>query len=105
VRPLVPQLLDFIVAKTLAKDPDERYQSAKELESDLHSSLQQGAAPHAVPAASLSSGNTAVLADTALRDGLMAKTLPLERSTDALADATPPASTLGISRVFDSMAA
>jgi serine/threonine protein kinase len=105
VRHTVPQVLDFIVAKTLAKDPEERYQSAAELASDLRSCLQQAHAPGETPAGALSSGNTAVLADTAVRESLLAQTLPLDRADDSLADATPPAPTLGISRVFDSMAA
>ncbi|MEP6741430.1 MAG: tetratricopeptide repeat protein, partial [bacterium] len=33
--PMVPQELDFIVVKALAKKPDKRYQSAKELVADL----------------------------------------------------------------------
>lgn len=35
VNPRLPEIFDYIVAKALAKHPDERYQSAKELASDL----------------------------------------------------------------------
>lgn len=37
LNPVIPEMLDKIVAKCLAKDPDNRYQSANELLSDLHS--------------------------------------------------------------------
>lgn len=35
VNPRLPEVFDYIVAKALAKHPDERYQSAKDLASDL----------------------------------------------------------------------
>lgn len=35
VNPRLPEIFDYIVAKALAKHPDERYQSAKELATDL----------------------------------------------------------------------
>ncbi|NNM83277.1 MAG: serine/threonine protein kinase [Burkholderiales bacterium] len=35
LRPELPEMLDFIVAKALAKNPEDRYQSAKEFASDL----------------------------------------------------------------------
>jgi len=37
LNPEIPEMLDRIVAKCLAKKPDERYQNANELASDLHS--------------------------------------------------------------------
>jgi serine/threonine protein kinase len=111
LRAEAPKMLDFIVAKTLAKEPAERYQSAGELESDLRALLLQlrsGTVLDAMPAsprASIAPGAQAQLADTAVRDDLMEQTFPLTRAGDSLADGTPPASTLGISRSFDSMAA
>jgi len=36
----IPRILDFIVAKALAKLPETRYQSARELADDLRASLQ-----------------------------------------------------------------
>jgi len=38
----IPKILDFIVAKALAKVPEARYQSARELADDLRASLQAG---------------------------------------------------------------
>jgi serine/threonine-protein kinase len=40
LNPAVPTILDLLVAKTLAKDPARRYQSAAELAADLRASLQ-----------------------------------------------------------------
>jgi serine/threonine protein kinase len=40
VNPRVPDALDFIVSKTLAKHPDDRYQTAKELANDLRNFAQ-----------------------------------------------------------------
>ena len=35
LRPDVPHDLDLVVLRALAKDPDERYQSAEEMDADL----------------------------------------------------------------------
>jgi serine/threonine-protein kinase len=43
--PRIPELLDYIVAKMLAKSLDERYQSAAELASDLRECERQLAGP------------------------------------------------------------
>jgi hypothetical protein len=70
--------------------------------------LSEGGAPPLTasnPRASIAAGKTAVLADTAVRDQMLDKTMPLTRADDSRANATPPAATLGISRAFDSMAA
>ena len=42
IKPGIPKILDFIVAKALAKVPEARYQSARELADDLRASLQAG---------------------------------------------------------------
>jgi serine/threonine-protein kinase len=111
VRAGIAPMLDFILAKTLAKDPAERYQDATELEADLREYLRQlhaGLSPdfaQARPRASLAPGAEARLADTEARDDLLERTVSFTRATDSLADATPPAATLGISRAFDSLAA
>src|SRR6185503_17423213 len=48
VNPAVPELLNFIVAKMLAKPLEERYQSAPELANDLRNCERQIASPAAV---------------------------------------------------------
>src|SRR5258708_13655767 len=45
VNPAVPELLNFIVAKMLAKPLEERYQSAQELANDLRNCERQIASP------------------------------------------------------------
>lgn len=42
VNPLVPSILDYIVAKTLAKDVSARYQHAQELANDLRTCFEYG---------------------------------------------------------------
>lgn len=42
IKSSIPKILDFIVAKALAKVPEARYQSARELADDLRASLQAG---------------------------------------------------------------
>ena len=48
VNPAVPELLDFIVAKMLAKPLEERYQSAQELANDLRNCERQITSPATV---------------------------------------------------------
>ena len=43
LRPELPHELDLVVTRALAKDPDERYQSAEEMDADLER-LSRGAA-------------------------------------------------------------
>lgn len=44
LRQSVPPILDFVVAKALAKSPEARYQDARELAQDLRASLEAGGA-------------------------------------------------------------
>lgn len=41
LNPEIPEMLDFIVSKCLAKNPENRYPNAKELAADLHSCCAQ----------------------------------------------------------------
>jgi serine/threonine-protein kinase len=102
----VPELLDYIVAKMLAKPLEERYQNAQDLARDLHECARQLAAnsdlahaPH--PAAGLASGShpELLLPQQSL---VMAQTLNRTRHEDANPrEATvPPAR--GLSHSFDS---
>jgi serine/threonine-protein kinase len=90
VRASVPAMLDFIVAKTLAKKPQDRYADARALATDLRECGQRMRDAMRSPAAA------------ALPDVLNA-TLPLVIEDPVVAAA--PAPTLGISRDFDSLRA
>ena len=96
LNPDVPDMLNFIVAKALAKNLDDRYQLARELAEDLRtcrdSLLRQGGDQHAVKAAS-------------------ALTAKLENEPSAAgraemeAEESRPVATLGLSKSFDSFSA
>jgi eukaryotic-like serine/threonine-protein kinase len=110
VRSPVPPMLDFIIAKMLAKQPESRYASAREVAVDLRDCarrISEGSAPPVttLPPASLSSEDVAVLASTDEREQLLARTMPLARADDTLASAAAPAPTLGVSREFESLLA
>ena len=68
----VPEMLDFIVAKMLAKPLEERYQDARELARDLRECERSLAAPpagtHAGHPAGLASGLQPQIVDTAVED-------------------------------------
>jgi serine/threonine protein kinase len=100
VNPAVPQVLDFIVAKALAKTAEDRYQDATELARDLHESAKSlPAAPP--PAAERPSAQPKLdpQAQAVLRS------LPGERRADVQGVATEPAPALGLSKAFDSLSA
>jgi serine/threonine-protein kinase len=111
VRPSLPAMLDFIIAKTLAKEPQERYSDARHLAADLRECarrLEAGVVSSPgtrLPHASLSSQEIHVLADTGSREDLLDRTLPMTRGGDDPSGLAPPAPTLGISRIFDSLQA
>ena len=106
VNPAVPELLDFIVAKMLAKPLEERYQSAQELAQDLRACEHQVSAPIAATvqmrAAVLASGAQPELAVTQAQAVVMAQTLNRTRLEDTgpAATTTPPAR--GLAHSFDS---
>ena len=99
----VPEMMDFVLAKMLAKDPEQRYQSADEVMSDLRECLQR--LPSAASAAESEEDTVPQAVPSALVQQLM-ETVPLRLSDDMepLESATP-APTIGISAAFDSMAA
>jgi serine/threonine-protein kinase len=115
VNTAVPELLDYIVAKMLAKPVDERYQSGHEVARDLRQCEQQlGVNLHAtqppirtVPLPSLAAGAQPELALTHAEAKVMAQTVSRTRGVDAaepVADtAAPPAR--GVSHSFDSLEA
>jgi serine/threonine-protein kinase len=111
VDPAVPPMLDFIVAKMLAKKLDERYQDARELAGDLRECLAQlrqtktGTRADAPQQASGSAQPAPSMLDAEARTQLLAGTIQMTRVTDSDKDAETTAPTLGISRTFDSLEA
>ena len=100
VNPAIPQVLDFIVAKALAKTPEDRYQAATELARDLHESVKSlPAAP--APAA----GRPAAQPKRDPKAQVLVGPVPGDRRDDAAGMATEPAPTLGLSKAFDSLQA
>ncbi|MBE0620998.1 MAG: serine/threonine protein kinase [Burkholderiales bacterium] len=96
----VPVILDYIVAKALAKAPESRYQGAAELAKDLRECSRRVAAD-AQASTDMFSGALPAAATTPPVE----KTIPLGvRPADA-GIATVPVSTRGVSRAFDSQEA
>lgn len=100
LNPAIPAVLDFIVAKALAKTADDRYQDTGELARDLREGAKH------VDAA----GREAVAARTAPRPRLdaeatqvLTRSLPGERRADGSAAIVESAPTLGLSKAFDSL--
>lgn len=86
VNPAVPDMLDYIIAKTLAKDVDARYQNASELADDLKACLDTGMQETAIAGLADSGAHKAGRLDTSQHDENVAK----------------PVVTLGLSSSFDS---
>jgi serine/threonine-protein kinase len=106
VNPAVPELLDYIVAKMLAKPLEERYQSAADLAQDLRACERQISTPIAATMpprpAGLASGPQPELAVTQAQAVVMAQTLNRTRLEDASgADTTAPPAR-GLAHSFDS---
>ncbi len=96
VNPLVPDMLNFIVAKALAKGLDDRYQNAKDLANDLRAcrdTLPRGNASVVTPVKS------AVLNSASLPDAT-----PVVPRVDE-SEESKPVATLGLSTAFDSFGA
>ena len=106
----VPQLLDHIVAKMLAKGLEDRYQDAQQVARDLRECERQLAAPAAStqpppPAPALAASPTPQHLDTHTKAVVMGQTVNRTREADkAPVEASqPPAQ--GIARSFDSLEA
>ena len=102
VNPTIPEVLDFIVAKALAKPAADRYADAAELARDLHDSAQQARAAGPAPAAVHAPAQPKL--DTEAAQALV-RSLPDDRraeSEDVIADSVPA---LGLSKAFDSLEA
>jgi len=102
--PEMPEMVDFVVAKALAKTPDERYESARELAEDLRECRKNIDTP--APLASLGIFKPSVpRLDPYAATPLLAKVYPDARHDDAPIEARDATTTLGLSKEFDSLSA
>lgn len=104
VNTALPQMLDLIIAKALAKSADERYATIAELAADLRACRRQGLGSITAPliAAAQPAG---VDSQKMLFDDT---TLPASRAADRSLSPTLPGDTIpsrGLAKEFDSMAA
>jgi serine/threonine-protein kinase len=106
VNPAVPELLDYIVAKMLAKPLEERYQSAQDLAQDLRACERQISTPIAATMpprpAGMASGAQPELAVTQAQAVVMAQTLNRTRQGDAGPSETTAPPARGLAHSFDS---
>jgi serine/threonine-protein kinase len=117
VNPAVPELLNFIVAKMLAKPLEERYQSAQELANDLRNCERQIASPAATTqplrpmglgaaglaaANGLAAGTQPELALSQAQSVVMAQTLNRTRQNDSTRGESTDPPAHGLARSFDS---
>jgi serine/threonine-protein kinase len=95
LNPAVPEMLNFIVAKALVKEMEDRYQSARELANDLRAcrASVRGQAPIAAPVSS------------AAPVPALGESMPALATLEAAAEEHKPVPTLGLSGAFDSFAA
>jgi serine/threonine protein kinase len=109
VNPAVPELLNFIVAKTLAKPLEERYQSAQELANDLRNCERQISTPTAITQPlrplSLAAGPQPELVVTQAQSVVMAQTLNRTRQEDSVPGAATEPPARGLAHSFDSVEA
>jgi eukaryotic-like serine/threonine-protein kinase len=94
--PNVPEMLNFIVAKALAKKLEHRYQDAKEFAGDLHACRDRMPRPSALR----DTGKPPLAASTQRPDSISAGP-----RVDTSEDESRPVATLGLSSAFDSAAA
>ena len=106
----VPELLNYIVAKMLAKALEERYQSALDLSRDLRECERQLNAPAAAtlpprPAAALASGAAPELLNTDAKTVVLGQTINRTRQADNAPEEVPAAPARGLAQSFDSLEA
>ena len=104
VIPQVPSMLDLIVAKALAKSPDERYQDARRFAAELKECRRVlDAAALQSPAATTTGLPAFPVMDDEPAKQLMAHELPSTRRSDTQAETYDPAPAVGLSQAFDSL--
>ena len=96
--PNVPEMLNFIVAKALAKKLEHRYQDTKEFASDLYACRDR--LPRTAANRDAAKANS-IATTSAVRPGVMATA----KHVDTSEDESKPVATLGLSSAFDSAAA
>jgi len=97
----VPEMLNLVVAKAIAKAPDERYADAAQLAADLRECRKR--IEEAAPAGA--TVPTQVKIDQESSAALRIDDLPGTRRDDAEHSPSDPAPTLGVAKGFDSLAA
>jgi len=116
VNPAAPELLNFIVAKMLAKPLEERYQSAQDLANDLRNCERQIAAPASAtqPLRPLGLGTAGLATGSGLATGtqpelaltaqsvVMAQTLNRTRQQDTVPSESTEPPARGLAHSFDS---
>jgi serine/threonine-protein kinase len=116
VNPAVPELLNFIAAKMLAKPLEERYPSAQELANDLRNCERQISAPTAITqplrplglgtaglaAGALAAGTEPELAVTQAQSVVLAQTLNRTRQEDSASGEPTDPPARGLAHSFDS---
>jgi serine/threonine-protein kinase len=109
MNPAVPELLNFIVAKMLAKPLEERYHSAQDLAQDLRNCERQITTPTAITQPmrplGLASGTQPELAVTQAQSVVMAQTLNRTRQDDGAPGAATQPPARGLAHSFDSLEA
>jgi serine/threonine-protein kinase len=104
LRPHVPSMVDFIVAKMLAKAPDDRYSTAREVASDLRECRRQLDAP--APLSSLEIFKRPVARiDAEAAQPLLEQAYPEARQTDRDLKLPEAETSLGLAKEFDSLSA
>jgi len=105
VNQAVPEMLDYIVAKMIAKPVEERYADAAELARDLRECERQlaAAAPAVNPAtATHTQPLQPKLVDPAAQSSVLAQPVSRTREADRVVEAAPPQPARGLASSFDS---
>jgi serine/threonine protein kinase len=104
VNPEVPEMLDFIIAKAIAKAPADRYGSTRELATDLRDCQRRLQTAEAPAAGAVTTPKRAVTSFSPEAADVLAQTAPSTRRADIEPDtlqSQPPA--IGLSKAFDSL--
>jgi len=109
ITPAVPQMLDFIVTKMLAKPLEERYQDAAEVARDLRECERQVAAgPGGGTTPGMQSTTTLPLApqpklvDPVAQTSVLSQSVNRTREADRVTEEAPPPPARGLASSFDS---
>ncbi|MFA6015515.1 MAG: serine/threonine-protein kinase [Gallionellaceae bacterium] len=100
LNPAIPDMLNFIVAKALAKSLDDRYQNAKELADDLRDCLKD--LPRTTDSSRASKSKSAK--SISVTNAAISDAVPMVSRTDE-GEESKPVHTLGLSPAFDSLGA